>query len=158
MRSFRIRVAGKSYLVEVDETSTSPLTVSVNGRPYTVEVEWQGAASEATVEPSVKPATPMDELGAVRPKPLAQAPKPQISESERAHTPVVEAPMPGVIVEVRVQPGATVARGDELCVLEAMKMRNSIRSPRDGRIAAVPVSAGNKVAYGDLLIRFDDAE
>lgn len=154
MRSFRIRVAGKSYLVEVDDTSTSPLAVSVNGRTYAVEVEWQGAASEATVEPAVKPATPIDDIGAAVPRPLAQPPKPQISESERANTLVVEAPMPGVIVEVKVQPGATVARGDELCVLEAMKMRNSIRSPRDGRVDDVPVSAGSKVAYGDLLVRF----
>lgn len=158
MRSFRIRVAGKSYLVEVDETSTSPIEVTVNGRPYAVEVEWQGAASEATVEAAVKPSSPVSDMGAAVPRLPAQPPKPQVSESERASTAVVEAPMPGTIVEVRVAAGATVARGDELCVLEAMKMRNSIRSPRNGQIGEVLVSAGSKVAYGDILFRFSAGE
>jgi biotin carboxyl carrier protein len=47
-----------------------------------------------------------------------------------------------------------VSRGDELCVLEAMKMRNSIRSPRDGEIQDVLVAPAAKVAYGDPLVRF----
>jgi biotin carboxyl carrier protein len=126
----------------------------VNGRPFTVEVEWQGAASEATVRPEIMPARP--ERTAVMPaagRP-AQPPTPQISDSERASAATVDAPMPGVILEVRVRPGAAVSRGDELCVLEAMKMRNSIRSPRDGEIQDVLVAAGAKVAYGEPLVRF----
>jgi biotin carboxyl carrier protein len=65
--------------------------------------------------------------------------------------------MPGTIVAVHVRPGAQVARGDEVCVLEAMKMRNSIRSPRDGEVDDVLVAPGTKVAYGNPLIRFAKA-
>jgi biotin carboxyl carrier protein len=154
MRSFRVRISGKTYLVEVDDLSKSPIQVVVNGRSFNVDVEWQGAASEATVRPEIVPASPARE--AVRPagQRPAQPPTPRISESERAEAATVDAPMPGTIVEVRVKPGATVSRGDELCLLEAMKMRNSIRSPRDGEIEAVLVAAGAKVAYGDALVRF----
>jgi biotin carboxyl carrier protein len=154
MRSFRVRVSGKTYLVEVDDLSKSPIQVVVNGRPFNVEVEWQGAASEATVRPEIVPASPAREAVMPAGQRPAQPPTPRISESERAGAATVDAPMPGTIVEVRVKPGDAVSRGDELCLLEAMKMRNSIRSPRDGEIEAVLVAAGAKVAYGDALVRF----
>ena len=154
MRSFRVRVSDKTYHVEVDDISKSPLQVTVNGRSFTVEVEWQGAASEATVRPEIMPAKPAPEEATPAGARLALPPTPQISESERASAATVDAPMPGVILEVRVKPGQTVSRGEELCVLEAMKMRNSIRSPREGEVLEVLVAAGAKVAYGDRLIRF----
>ena len=65
--------------------------------------------------------------------------------------------MPGSIVAISVRPGDSIARGDEVCVLEAMKMRNSIRSPRDGEVEEVLVMIGAKVAYGNSLIRFTEA-
>lgn len=154
MRSFRIRVSGKTYLVEVDDLSKSPIAVKVNGRPFSVEVEWQGAASEATVRPEIVPTSPTAETILPTSHRPAQPPTPRVSESERANVLVVDAPMPGTILEVRVKPGDSVRRGDELCVLEAMKMRNSIRSPRDGQIQEVLATTGRKVAYGDALVRF----
>jgi len=154
MRSFRIRISGNTYLVEVEDVSKSPLQVTVNGRPWNVEVEWQGADSEATVRPEIVPTSPARETVTPAGHRPAQPPTPRISDSERASAATVDAPMPGTIVEVRAKPGATVSRGDELCTLEAMKMRNSIRSPRDGEIEAVLVTAGVKVAYGDPLVRF----
>jgi biotin carboxyl carrier protein len=62
--------------------------------------------------------------------------------------------MPGTILDIRVQPGDEVAFQQELCSLEAMKMKNSIRSPRAGRIAEVRVAEGQTVAYGDVLFTF----
>lgn len=154
MRSFRVRVSGTTYVVEVDDTGRSPFQVVVNGRPFNVEVEWQGAASEATVRPEIVPTSPAREAVTPPVRRPAQPPTPRISDSERAAAATVDAPMPGTIVEVRVKPGDAVSRGDELCLLEAMKMRNSIRSPRDGEIDDVLVTAGAKVAYGDALVRF----
>jgi len=154
MRSFRVRVSDKTYQVEVDDISKSPLNVIVNGRSFAVEVEWQGADSEATVRPEVMPTRPAPEEATPAGARPALPPTPQVSESERASAVTVDAPMPGVILEVHVKPSQSVSRGQELCVLEAMKMRNSIRSPRDGEILEVLVAAGAKVAYGDPLIRF----
>jgi biotin carboxyl carrier protein len=67
------------------------------------------------------------------------------------------APMPGVVLEVLVAAGAVVRRGDPVLVLEAMKMRNTIRCPRDAVIVEVAVAAGQPVGPGDLLVRLGDA-
>jgi biotin carboxyl carrier protein len=61
--------------------------------------------------------------------------------------------MPGVILEVHVKPGAVLRRGDPILVLEAMKMRNTIRAPRAAVVASVEVEAGQPVAPGDPLVR-----
>ena len=62
--------------------------------------------------------------------------------------------MPGGITKDEVEAGSTVTRGQVLLTLEAMKMYNAIRSPRDGVVAEVLVQAGQQVAYGDVLVRF----
>lgn len=155
MRSFRIQIAGETYFVEVDDIGQSPIEVRVNDRPYQVEVEWIGAESEATVTPAVIPSYPPTPGQLPRTKPPEQAPPPRLSEGEAAAADVHEAPMPGTIVSVAVQAGSQIERGDEICVLEAMKMRNSIKAARSGRVAEVMVAPGSKVAFGDPLVRFD---
>jgi propionyl-CoA carboxylase alpha chain len=54
-----------------------------------------------------------------------------------------------------VRPGDEVGLGQDLCVLEAMKMKNPIRSPRAGRIASVNVNPGQTVKHHDVLVEFD---
>ena len=67
----------------------------------------------------------------------------------------LEAPMPGRVAAVRVAPGQRVAKGDELLVVEAMKMENALRAPRDGVVRAVHVSAGDAVAPGRPLVEIE---
>ncbi|MBY9067252.1 ATP-grasp domain-containing protein [Hyphomonas sp. WL0036] len=64
----------------------------------------------------------------------------------------VKAPMPGKLLTLVAQPGQSVARGDTLAVLEAMKMEHSLAAPRDGVVEAVHASPGQQVAEGDLLV------
>jgi biotin carboxyl carrier protein len=64
----------------------------------------------------------------------------------------LKAPIPGQIARVAVAAGQTVASGDPLLVLEAMKMENEICSPCAGRVAAVHVAPGQNVALGQLLV------
>lgn len=66
------------------------------------------------------------------------------------------APMPGLIIEVNVKKGQEVKQGDFICVLEAMKMENTIISPRDGIIKFIAISNGQTVDKSDLLIEFED--
>ncbi len=68
----------------------------------------------------------------------------------------VKAPMPGKVLSVLARPGAQVARGDVLAVLEAMKMEHALAAPRDGIIQAVHAAAGQQVAEGDLLVALVD--
>jgi biotin carboxyl carrier protein len=64
----------------------------------------------------------------------------------------VHAIIPGVVVSVAVAPGDAVTAGQELLVVEAMKMQNELRSPRDGTIDRVAVGAGRRIEVGDLLV------
>ena len=66
----------------------------------------------------------------------------------------LNAPMPGVIIEIAVKPGDTVARGQLVAVLDAMKMHNNIKSPRAGTIAEVCVGPGQAVGHGDTIVRY----
>jgi len=70
-------------------------------------------------------------------------------------TKMVMSPMPGSIVSVSVQPGQTVVDGQILCVIEAMKMQNLIKSQCEGKIKTVKVVAGDSVAVDQLLIEFE---
>ena len=63
--------------------------------------------------------------------------------------------MPGRVAAVRVSAGQRVARGEELLVVEAMKMENALRAPRDGVVRAVHVSAGDAVAPGRPLVEIE---
>jgi biotin carboxyl carrier protein len=66
----------------------------------------------------------------------------------------LKAPMPGLIVAVRVEPGQVVKKGDALLVLEAMKMENILKAPADGTIAAIKVGLRDNVNKGQVLIQF----
>lgn len=65
----------------------------------------------------------------------------------------ITAPMPGTIIDVRVQTGATVKAGQVICVLEAMKMENEIVAPEDGTISEMKISKGTQVEAGELLVK-----
>ncbi len=78
---------------------------------------------------------------------LAPTPVSTVGEAE----PVI-APLPGRVLSVAVHVGDSVKRGDELCVIEAMKMGNSVKAPRDGFVVDVRVAQGNTVAFGAPLV------
>ena len=155
-QSLRIIVDGKPYLVEVDDLTASPISVRVNGKPFSVEIEpFRESASGLPPDlQSSGPAVPspfdyahdMPAEVSAAPKAVG-APRPSVKE--------VIAPMPGNIMDIQIGVGDHVSYKQELCNLEAMKMKNSIRSPRDGVIAAVKVREGQTVAYGDVLFVFE---
>ena len=67
----------------------------------------------------------------------------------------LEAPMPGKVIAVKVAPGDTVGRGDELVVVEAMKMENAVRAPRAGRVKSVSARVGDMVSPGVVLVELE---
>ena len=97
--------------------------VNVNGNLYEVEIEEMEAPSSAST-----PAAPA--------APKAAAP---------AGGQSVKAPMPGNILDVKVQNGQNVKKGDVLVILEAMKMENEIQAPCDGKVTSVNVRKGDSV-------------
>ena len=67
----------------------------------------------------------------------------------------LEAPMPGKVIAVRVAPGVVVAKGQELLVIEAMKMENALRAPRDGIVKSVAVKPGDMAIPGVILVELE---
>ncbi|HEV7943060.1 MAG TPA: biotin carboxylase N-terminal domain-containing protein [Solirubrobacteraceae bacterium] len=83
--------------------------------------------------------------------------KPQERSVHHAGTDSLQAPMPGVVLEVRTQQGNEVGEGDVLVVLESMKMELSVSSPEDGVVGAVHVSVGDRVTQGQALLEMEGA-
>ena len=88
-----------------------------------------------------------------------RAPKRKISShhgSSGAGDKLIKAPMQSTVVKLAVSAGDKVVEGEQLLVLEAMKMEQSISSPRDGVIKTVKVAVGETVPSGTVLIEFED--
>jgi biotin carboxyl carrier protein len=140
--NIKVIVNGKPYEVEIEDPNVSPMTVMVNGQAYEVTLESDQPVSAPVV---VKTATPVK---AAPPRPVKNAPSASSSSDSMV------APMPGVIVDIVVKPGDKLAFGQQLCALEAMKMKNALRAPREVVIASVEVQEGQRVNYGDVLFKF----
>ncbi len=78
--------------------------------------------------------------------------------AERELPPEITPPMPAVVVEVLVEVGQAVAKGDPAVVVSAMKMESTLVAPTDGTVAEVNAAAGDKVSPGDVLVRVEPAE
>jgi acetyl/propionyl-CoA carboxylase alpha subunit len=77
-----------------------------------------------------------------------------MSNAAAAKVNELKAPMPGLIVDIRVQPGQAVQKGDPLLVLEAMKMENILKAPADGTVGSLRVSLRDNVQKGQVLVQF----
>jgi propionyl-CoA carboxylase alpha chain len=143
MAIYQVNVGGKEYQVEIEDVSTQPVRAVVNGREVQV---WVGGR-----ESQVASAKPDSTPAVMAPLPEATTFNPGTGDEQE-----IRAPMPGSIVSVAVQPGDRVEVGQDLCILEAMKMNNRLRAPRVGTIARVHVSAGQQVQHDDLLVTFAD--
>jgi len=66
----------------------------------------------------------------------------------------IKAPMPGLVLNILVEDGQEIKKGDALIVLEAMKMENILKSPTDGKVKKVAVKKGVAVEKGQILIEF----
>lgn len=148
-KQLRVSVNGNPYDVEVGDLNSSPVTVTVNGHDYSVVFEETGSAITAPIAKPAQVATPV-----TAPVRAAAKPAPAPATGSAANGDAIIAPMPGTIVEISTKPGDKVTAGTPLCTLEAMKMKNIIRSNREGTIASVEVTEGQKVAYGVVLVRF----
>jgi acetyl/propionyl-CoA carboxylase alpha subunit len=77
-----------------------------------------------------------------------------LSNATTAKVNELKAPMPGLIVDIRVQPGTSVQKGDPLLVLEAMKMENILKAPADGIVSSIKVEMRANVTKGQVLVQF----
>jgi len=149
----KVKIDEQVFEVEINDLAARPIVALVDGQCFEVWPEEEGgltmtermpAESSAPAVPSPRP------IVVAAPAPSAQ-PAGDVDKNK-----AVLAPIPGVILTVAVCAGATVKVGQELCVLEAMKMKNAIRSTRAGKIANVYIAEGDHVKHGQVLVDFAD--
>ncbi|MCC7358706.1 MAG: hypothetical protein IT317_04485 [Anaerolineales bacterium] len=139
-----VQVAGEIFAVEIADVHARPVRARIGDEVF--EVYPEAATGGAPAAPSVRPAV----SPAAKPRPNGAG----IAAGRH----VVVAPLPGVLLAVAVQAGDEVAVGQPLCVLEAMKMNNTIRAARAGRIAAVRATVGQTVQHRQTLLEYEPAE
>lgn len=134
---YTVKVADQTYEVEIEDIHARPVVARVDGQEFEVN-------PESGVKPTVK------KIG--EPKPVEVVKQPS---STAAGASELTAPLPGTVIEVFFKAGEQIETGQVVLVIEAMKMKNSIRSTRAGKIAEVLVSAGQTVAHKQVLVRFE---
>lgn len=145
MGKYNFRINGHDYQVDVNSVEGGIADVTVNGTDYKVEL------ADAVPAPAQQAARPVPQTvstgtTALAPAPQATAPAPQ-GKGE-----VVTAPLPGVILDIKVKVGDTVKAGQTVAVLEAMKMENEIESTASGTVTAVNAGKGDSVLEGAAII------
>lgn len=141
----QVKIDQKTYEVHIEDIHARPVTVRIEGQQFEV---WPQETATAPSQTIVNPLPAVSQPAPAAPAALSAAASPN----------QVKAPIPGVIIEISAKPGDAVSYGQELCVLEAMKMKNSIRSSRDGIIDQVFISVGEQVNQNQVLVSFREKE
>lgn len=140
MKEYKYTINGNKYEVAIDGIEENVATVVVNGEKYKVEMEREPepVKKKVVVRPVAQPAAPAPAAGGAPAK---------VNMGN-----AVKAPLPGVIVEIKVAVGDEVKVGDTVVVLEAMKMANNLDTEKAGRVTAILVKEGESVMEDTPLV------
>lgn len=147
----QVCVGDETFQVEIDDLHARPIVARVDGEEFAV---WPDSGP---VSPANGTAVANGhQAGSASHPPAHTDPVRSPASAEFTGGSAVRAPIPGVIQKILVKEGDLVAAGQEICMLEAMKMQNTIRAPHAGRISRVAVAVGQAVKHRDVLLEFGD--
>lgn len=150
--NYTIKVDGKLYDVKILDLHSTPILVVVDGTEIEVWPEQLRAPGEdQALSEAPLGSTPVKPTKGTAPRTTGGQSAPVVDANPKA----VTAPLPGVVIAIKVKAGETVGVGQELLVIEAMKMKNIIRANRAGKIATIAVNVGETVQHHDLLIDYE---
>lgn len=138
MKEYKYTINGKNFEVAIGDIKDDIAVVTVNGQEYKVEMEPEPVEEKPQVV--VRP---------VAPQPAAA---PKENASSRFSSNAVKAPLPGVIVDIKVSVGDNVDINQTVVVLEAMKMNNNLETEIAGTVKEICVQPGQSVMEGDPLV------
>ena len=130
----RIKIGEKWYTVEVDNLEYSPITVKVDGESFEFEIP------DLPLKSNQEPAEPESSVD---------------MPENTSNNSVINSPIAGKILAIKIKPGSSVKSGDELCIIEAMKMEQSIRAHGEAKVKKIFVKPMDQVNTNDPLIEFE---
>ena len=135
---YKVSISDKSYEVDIEDIHARPIIAWVDGQKFEVHPE-NGSNPEVQKEVAES-------------KPVVA---PTRSAVQAGSESLLTAPLPGTIISVFAKAGDEIEAGKVVLIIEAMKMKNSIRTTRGGKVAEVLVSPGQTVAHKQALVRFE---
>lgn len=141
-KKFKIKVSETWYSVEIIDLDANKAIVSVDGEEISVEI-----IEDVVGNVEQDPVVPVEQDSKAETQPAS--PK-KISAPK-----VFKSPMPGVIISVSHKEGDNVITGDEVCVLEAMKMQQTLKADWSGVVKKVHVKSGDQVLDGDPILELE---
>ena len=148
MNKYQYKVQGVDYDVEIEEVEGNVAKVVVNGIRFDVELKQP-----------INPTSTLKKVRVEAPKPVARPSVAPAAAAAPAPAPAaagagspIKAPLPGTIIELKVNVGDTVKQGDVVLVIEAMKMQNNIESEYNGTVTSITVKQGETVMEGAVLL------
>jgi glutaconyl-CoA/methylmalonyl-CoA decarboxylase subunit gamma len=139
---YSVTIQDKSYVVEIEDINARPVIAYVEGIRFEVIPDTNPLGVEGIQQEVQKEAKEVHSID------LRQS-------SSNTNADEMTAPLPGTVVEVFVKEGDLIESGQVILIIEAMKMKNSIRSTRAGKISEVLVGAMQTVAHKQPLVRFE---
>ncbi len=149
MTTIRVRIGDQWYTVEVGDLTQSPVQVTVDGETFEVEVDSDAAPTPPRRGRPAAGLSVPDAPASASPGSAGPASTAPIDDD------ILRSPMPGRVMSILVRPGDTVSAGDEVCVVEAMKMEQSILAHRDGVVKTVFVQPLDSVNANDPLVELE---
>lgn len=147
----QIQVDGQEYDVDFEKLSDGGiLSLLLNNRSLEAIVEDRGHSWEVLIHGELYMVQVQDE----REYRLAKERGASMTHSGEA---IIKSPMPGLIIDVPVEVGQAVSKGDKVIILESMKMENELRSPMDGVVGNVYVKPGASVEKNQVLVMISDS-
>jgi biotin carboxyl carrier protein len=160
MKTYKYKVQGVDYEVEITEVEGKIARVNVNGIPFEIEMQKPiNAAKHPVLAATKRSAAPVVEASTAQSAPAAQPaaapvakPQPTTAAPAVGAGTAVKAPLPGTINAINVKVGDKVGVGDVVIVLEAMKMQNNIEAESAGTVTSVLVNQGDTVMEGAVML------
>jgi len=153
-RTLKVKVGLKWYRVEVGDLDAPVIDVIVDGVPIQIEIDHPDPDLIGSIGASRVIRKPASQK-AGRPKQSKPKREHRVASSSPEPVKIFRSPMPGVIVSVSVNPGDQVVPGDIICVLEAMKMQQTLKAEWAGVIKSVGVHQGQQIQTGETIIELE---
>lgn len=133
MKKYNYTINGNKYEIAINSIEDNIADITVNGESFKVEMEKEPEPVKKVVRPIIKPAAATK------------------NDSDN----ILKAPLPGIIVEIKVKVGDEVTIGTPVVVLEAMKMANNLEVEKAGKITAIHVQEGETVMENTPLVTIE---